>query len=65
MQLQIQVPRRDWSSAAATSILQPQLLPLKEWKPKQTSRQIQRTFAANKTLIKRYEAVLSINNISD
>lgn len=28
MQLQTQVPHRDWSSAAATSIPQPQLVPL-------------------------------------
>lgn len=31
MQLQTQVPRRDWSSAAATSIPQPRLVPLIEW----------------------------------
>ena len=63
MQLQTQVPHRDWSSAAATSIPQPQLVPL--MKKQNTCRQIQQTFAANKTLIKRYEAVLLINNISD
>lgn len=32
MQLQTQVPHRDWSSAAATSIPQPQLVPLMEKK---------------------------------
>lgn len=70
MQLQTQVPRRDWSSAAASSIPQPRLVPLMEWKKKKpthraTSRQIRQTFAADKTLIKKYEAVLLINNIGD
>lgn len=67
MQLQTQVPHRDWSSAAATSIPQPQPAPLMktEKKNQKTCRQILQTFAANKTLIKRYEAVLLINNISD
>lgn len=66
MQLQTQVPHRDWSSAAATSILQSQLVPLmKEKKKQKTCRQSRQTFAGNKTLIKRYEAALLINNISD
>lgn len=60
MQLQTQVPHRDWSSAAATSILQSQLVPL--MKEKKTP---QKTCRQNKTLIKRYEAALLINNISD
>lgn len=34
MQLQTQVPHRDWSSAAATSILQAQLVPLMKEKKK-------------------------------
>lgn len=34
MQLQTQVPHRDWSSAAATSIPQPQLVPLMKKKQK-------------------------------
>lgn len=34
MQLQTQVPHRDWSSAAATSIPQHQLVPLMEKKTK-------------------------------
>lgn len=45
MQLQIQVPRRDWSSAAATSILQPQTASINggktepnKQKPKQADR---------------------------
>lgn len=67
MQLQTQVPHRDWSSAAATSILQSQLVPsMNEKKQKQkTCRQTWQTIAVNKTLIKRYEAALLINNISD
>lgn len=67
MQLQTQVPHRDWSSAAATSILQSQLVPLtkEKKKPQKTCRQSRQTFAGNKTLIKRYEAALLINNISD
>lgn len=65
MQLQTQAPRRDWSSAAATSIPQPQQVTLMKEKQTNTCRQVRQAFAANKTLIERYEAALLINYISD
>lgn len=64
MQLQTEVLHRDWSSAAATSI-PPTPTASSNEKNKRTRRRIRQTFAANKTLIKRYEAVLLINNTGD